>query len=42
VQLALYGADRPELLAGGKLLLGWPLTVVVVGLTLAAVKRVER
>jgi hypothetical protein len=42
VQLAFYGADRPELLAVGKLLLGWPLTVAVVLLTLAAVKRVER
>ncbi|MFC7362167.1 DUF3159 domain-containing protein [Nocardioides astragali] len=42
VQLAFYGADRPELLAVGKLLLGWPLTVMVVGLTLAAVRRAER
>jgi hypothetical protein len=41
VQVLLYGADRPELLALGKLLLGWPLTVLVVGLTLAAVRRVE-
>ena len=42
VQVLLYGADRPELLALGKLLLGWPLTVMVVALTLAAVRRVER
>jgi hypothetical protein len=42
VQLAFYGADRPELLAVGKLLLGWPLTFMVVGFTLAAVRRAER
>lgn len=42
VQLAFYGADRPELLALGKLLLGWPLTVMVVGLTLAAVRKAQR
>lgn len=42
VQLFLYDADRPELLALAKLLLGWPLTVTVVGLTLAAVRKVER
>jgi Protein of unknown function (DUF3159) len=42
VQTLLYGADRPELLALAKLLLGWPLTVAVVALTLAAVRRVER
>lgn len=41
VQLFLYDADRPELLALAKLLLGWPLTVTVVGLTLAAVRKVE-
>jgi hypothetical protein len=42
VQVLLYDADRPELLALAKLLLGWPLTVTVVALTLAAVRRVER
>jgi hypothetical protein len=42
VQTLLYGADRPELLAVAKLLLGWPLTVIVVTLTLAAVRRAER
>jgi hypothetical protein len=42
VQALLYDADRPELLALAKLLLGWPLTVTVVVLTLAAVRRVER
>ena len=42
VQVLLYDADRPELLALAKLLLGWPLTVTVVVLTLAAVRRVER
>jgi len=42
VQVLLYDADLPELLALAKLLLGWPLTVTVVVLTLAAVRRVER
>lgn len=39
VQGALYDADLPGLLAAGKLLLGWPLTVLAVVLTLAAVRR---
>ena len=39
VQAALYAADRPALLATGKLLLGWPLTVVAVLATLAVVGR---
>jgi hypothetical protein len=41
-QTLLYSADRPELLALAKLLLGWPLTVIVVTLTLGAVRRAER
>ncbi len=39
VQAFLYGADRPGLLAAGKLLLGWPLTILAVVLTLAYVGR---
>jgi hypothetical protein len=35
VQAFLYGEDRPGLLAIGKLLLGWPLTIVALVLTLA-------
>jgi hypothetical protein len=42
VQVLLYGADRPELLAVSKLLLGWPLTITVVVLTVGAVRSVER
>jgi len=40
VQAFLYGEDRPGLLAAGKLLLGWPLTIVAVVLTLAYIRRV--
>ena len=39
VQALLYREDLPGLLAVGKLLLGWPLTVLAVLLTLAAVRR---
>jgi hypothetical protein len=39
VQAYLYAADQPELLGLGKLLLGWPLTVAAVVLTLGAAKR---
>ena len=39
VQAALYVADRPDLLAAGKLVLGWPLTAVAVVLTVAMVGR---
>ena len=42
VQAFLYREDLPGLLAAGKLLLGWPLTVVAVVLTLAAVHRATR
>jgi hypothetical protein len=42
VQAHLYLADEPGLLAAGKLLLGWPLTIVAVALTLAAIGRVTR
>jgi hypothetical protein len=38
-QAALYIADRPEWLALGKLLLGWPLTLLAVVLTLASIRR---
>jgi hypothetical protein len=39
VQAFLYREDLPGLLAAGKLLLGWPLTIAAVALTLAAVRR---
>ena len=42
VQAFLYRADLPGLLAVGKLLLGWPLTLLAVALTLAAVRRATR
>lgn len=40
VQMALYRADEPGLLAVVKVALGWPLTAVVVVLTLRAVRGV--
>jgi len=42
VQALLYREDLPGLLAAGKLLLGWPLTLLAVALTLAAVRRASR
>ncbi len=42
VQAFLYREDLPGLLAAGKLLLGWPLTLLAVALTLAAVRRATR
>ena len=42
VQAFLYREDLPGLLALGKLLLGWPLTLTAVVLTLAAVRRASR
>ena len=39
-QAYLYLDDQPALLAAGKLVLGWPLTILAVVLTLAAVGRV--
>jgi hypothetical protein len=41
VQAYFYAADQPELLGIGKLLLGWPLTVAAVVLTLGAAGRVR-
>jgi len=38
VQAVLYRADRPELLALAKLVLGWPLTAAAIAATLAAVR----
>jgi hypothetical protein len=38
VQAFLYRADQPELLALAKLLLGWPLTVLALLVTLAAAR----
>jgi hypothetical protein len=42
VQALLYREDLPGLLAVGKLLLGWPLTLAAVASTLAAVSRATR
>jgi hypothetical protein len=39
VQGVLYAMDRPGLLAGARLLMGWPLTIAAVALTVAYVKR---
>ena len=39
VQAVLYAMDRPGLLAASKLLMGWPLTIGAVVLTMAYVKR---
>lgn len=39
VQTVLYVMDRPGLLAATKLLMGWPLTIGAVALTVAYVKR---
>lgn len=41
VQGVLYVMDRPGLLAASKLLMGWPLTIGAVALTVAYVKRVR-
>jgi Protein of unknown function (DUF3159) len=41
-QAFLYLDDRPALLAASKLLLGWPLTVLALGLTFAAIGRTTR
>lgn len=41
VQGVLYVMDRPGLLAVTKLLMGWPLTIGAVALTVAYVKRVR-
>jgi hypothetical protein len=39
VQTVLYVMDRPGLLGASKLLMGWPLTIAAVALTVAYVKR---
>lgn len=39
VQSVLYAMDRPGLLAASRLLMGWPLTIAAVALTVAYVKR---
>ncbi len=39
VQGTLYVLDRPGLLAAARLLMGWPLTIAAVALTLTVVKR---
>lgn len=42
VQLIFYDANRPDLLAISKLLLGWPLTIAAVAATVAFVRRSHR
>ena len=39
VQGTLYVMDRPGLLAAARLIMGWPLTIAAVALTMAGVKR---
>ncbi len=41
VQGTLYVMDRPGLLAAARLLMGWPLTIAAVALTVLLVKRVR-
>jgi hypothetical protein len=41
-QAVLYHHDAPVLMAIAKVSLGWPLTVVAVALTLAAVRKAVR
>jgi hypothetical protein len=42
VQIVFYNADRPDLLAISRLLLGWPLTIAAVAVTVAYVRRSHR
>jgi hypothetical protein len=42
VQAALYSSNQPEFLALAKVLLGWPLTIAGVALTLGALRRASR
>jgi hypothetical protein len=42
VQTLFYNADRPDLLAVSRLLLGWPLTIAAVAATVAFVRRSHR
>jgi hypothetical protein len=42
VQGTLYVLDRPGLLAAARLLMGWPLTIAAVALTVAGVRRARR
>lgn len=42
VQVIFYNADRPDLLAISKLLLGWPLTIAAVAATVWFVRRSHR
>lgn len=42
VQGVLYAADRPGWLAATRLLMGWPLTILAVALTVAGVTRARR
>jgi len=39
VQVSFYNADRPGLLAISKLLLGWPVTIAAVAVTVSYVRR---
>jgi hypothetical protein len=42
VQVLLYEADRPGAMAASKILMGWPLTILAVALTLAYIRSIER
>lgn len=42
VQTIFYNADRPDLLAISRLLLGWPLTIAAVAVTVSFVRRSHR
>lgn len=42
VQAVFYNADRPDLLAASRLLLGWPVTIGTVALTVWFVRRSNR
>ena len=42
VQTVFYNANRPDLLAISRLLLGWPLTIAAVAATVAFVRRSHR
>jgi hypothetical protein len=42
VQTLFYNANRPDLLAASRLLLGWPLTIGATALTVAFVRRSHR
>jgi hypothetical protein len=42
VQVVLYQADRPGIMAASKILMGWPLTILAVVVTLAYIGHAAR